>query len=81
MKQLLYTLLLLLFLVSCTDDDCNGKASEINERYDQLIATEMNGAGVPDQAYIDHLEEKRYAELGRACDQTHVLPLPEVPQP
>lgn len=69
------------FMISCTDDDCDGHASEINARYDALVAEEMSSPGVPNYDNIDLLEEKRYAELGRACDQTHILPQPEIPQP
>lgn len=77
----LYLSILLIPLLSCNNDDCDGKASEINEKYDNLIAEEMNAPGVPDYNYIDFLEDKRSNELGHACDQTHVLPLPELPQP
>jgi hypothetical protein len=80
MKNLLF-LATILILASCSHDDCDGKASEINKKYDLLISQEMNGAGVPDYDYIDTLEEQRINELGRACDQTDVLPLPEIPQP
>lgn len=76
MKKL-YLLIILISLFSCTDDDCNGKATEINQRYDNLIAEEMSSSGVPDQNYIDSLEESRINELGHACDQTDVLPIPE----
>ena len=77
----LYLSIILISLFSCSDDDCNGKAGEINQRYDNLIAEEMSSPGVPDQNYIDSLEERRINELGHACDQTDVLPFPEPNQP
>lgn len=79
MKKL-YIIALTLALISCSDDDCNGRASEINRRYDELIAIEMDASRVPDYDYIDHLEQQRIIELGHACDQTDVLPTPDPPQ-
>ena len=79
MKKL-YIIALTFALISCSDDDCNGRASEINRRYDELIAIEMDASRVPDYDYIDHLEQQRIIELGHACDQTDVLPTPDPPQ-